>query len=109
MALMITDECINCDVCEPVCPNTAISEGAEIYEEFGATVEEIHRSGLTVHEEVECLLSSDSDVGMAKTIGLAVLGLTDVLARLRPDCLLLIADHMPSGGEAAEMADALAR
>ena len=32
MALMITDECINCDVCEPECPNDAISLGAEIYE-----------------------------------------------------------------------------
>jgi len=31
MALMITDECINCDVCEPVCPNNAISQGAEYY------------------------------------------------------------------------------
>jgi ferredoxin len=29
---MITDECINCDVCEPVCPNEAISQGIEIYE-----------------------------------------------------------------------------
>ncbi len=32
MALMITDECINCDVCEPECPNEAISPGDEIYE-----------------------------------------------------------------------------
>ena len=32
MALMITDECINCDVCEPECPNGAISAGEEIYE-----------------------------------------------------------------------------
>lgn len=32
MALMITDECINCDVCEPVCPNNAIFQGEEIYE-----------------------------------------------------------------------------
>lgn len=32
MALMITDECINCDVCEPECPNTAITQGDEIYE-----------------------------------------------------------------------------
>ena len=31
MALMITDECINCDVCEPECPNNAISMGPEIY------------------------------------------------------------------------------
>jgi len=32
MALMITDECINCDVCEPECPNDAISMGQLIYE-----------------------------------------------------------------------------
>lgn len=32
MALWITDECINCDVCEPECPNQAIAMGAEIYE-----------------------------------------------------------------------------
>jgi len=32
MALMITDECINCDVCEPECPNDAISPGEEYYE-----------------------------------------------------------------------------
>ncbi|HEX6004602.1 MAG TPA: YfhL family 4Fe-4S dicluster ferredoxin [Burkholderiales bacterium] len=31
MALKITDECINCDVCEPECPNEAISQGEEIY------------------------------------------------------------------------------
>lgn len=31
MALKITDECINCDVCEPVCPNQAISMGVDIY------------------------------------------------------------------------------
>jgi len=32
MALHITDECINCDVCEPECPNAAISMGPEIYQ-----------------------------------------------------------------------------
>jgi ferredoxin len=32
MALIITDACINCDVCEPECPNGAISAGEEIYE-----------------------------------------------------------------------------
>ncbi len=31
MALLITDECTNCDVCEPACPNGAIAEGPEIY------------------------------------------------------------------------------
>jgi ferredoxin len=32
MALLITDQCINCDVCEPECPNSAIRMGPEIYE-----------------------------------------------------------------------------
>lgn len=31
MALKITEDCINCDVCEPVCPNEAISAGDDIY------------------------------------------------------------------------------
>lgn len=31
MSLLISDECINCDVCEPECPNGAISQGDEIY------------------------------------------------------------------------------
>lgn len=31
MSLLITDECINCDVCEPECPNSAISQGDEVY------------------------------------------------------------------------------
>lgn len=32
MALMITNDCINCDVCEPACPNDAIFQGEEIYQ-----------------------------------------------------------------------------
>lgn len=32
MSLLISDECINCDVCEPECPNSAIAQGDEIYE-----------------------------------------------------------------------------
>ncbi len=32
MALLITDQCINCDVCEPICPNQAISAGLKIYQ-----------------------------------------------------------------------------
>lgn len=32
MALIITDECINCDACEPECPNGAITQGIEIYQ-----------------------------------------------------------------------------
>ncbi len=70
-----------------------IAMGPHLSPEFGHTAEEIERDGFAVDERVECLLSSDTDVGMAKTIGVATLGVADVLARLRPDILLLIADR----------------
>jgi UDP-N-acetylglucosamine 2-epimerase (non-hydrolysing)/GDP/UDP-N,N'-diacetylbacillosamine 2-epimerase (hydrolysing) len=60
---------------------------------FGNTVGEIEQDGFTIASRIECLLNSDTDVGMAKTLGLAVLGLTDTLAQMRPDLLLLIADR----------------
>jgi UDP-N-acetylglucosamine 2-epimerase (non-hydrolysing)/GDP/UDP-N,N'-diacetylbacillosamine 2-epimerase (hydrolysing) len=60
---------------------------------FGATVREIEADGFCIASRIECLLSSDTDVGMAKTLGLAVLGLSDALAQMRPDLLLLIADR----------------
>ena len=66
---------------------------AHLSPEFGATVGEIERDGFPIASRIECLLSSDSDVGMAKTLGLAILGLTDALAQMRPDLLLLIADR----------------
>lgn len=67
--------------------------GAHLSPEFGTTAAEIERDGFTIDERVECLLSSDTDVGMAKAIGVATLGLADVLGRRRPDILLLIADR----------------
>ena len=70
-----------------------VAIGAHLSPEFGTTAGEIERDGFAIDERVECLLSSDTDVGMAKTIGVATLGLADVFARLRPDLLLLIADR----------------
>lgn len=61
--------------------------------EFGMTVSEIERDGFAIAERIESLLSSDSDVGMAKSIGVAVLSLADALGAMRPDVLLLIADR----------------
>jgi len=67
--------------------------GAHLSPAFGPTVDEIERGGLPVAGRIECLLSSDTDIGMAKTIGVAVLGLADLLGRLRSDLLLIIADR----------------
>jgi UDP-N-acetylglucosamine 2-epimerase (non-hydrolysing)/GDP/UDP-N,N'-diacetylbacillosamine 2-epimerase (hydrolysing) len=61
--------------------------------EFGHTVREIEKDGFAIAARLECLLSSDTDVGMAKSIGLAVLSLADTLAVMRPDMILLIADR----------------
>jgi UDP-hydrolysing UDP-N-acetyl-D-glucosamine 2-epimerase len=61
--------------------------------EFGSTIQEIEKDGFAVESRIECLLSSDSDVGMAKTIGVATLGLADLFGKMRPDLLLLIADR----------------
>src|SRR5580700_2343434 len=67
--------------------------GAHLSPEFGSTVQEIEKDGFNIDARVECLLSSDTDVGMAKTIGVATLSLADIFGQMRPDLLLLIADR----------------
>jgi len=67
--------------------------GAHLSPEFGSTIQEIEKDGFNIDARVECLLSSDTDVGMAKTIGVATLSLADVFGQMRPDLLLLIADR----------------
>src|ERR1051325_9992379 len=66
---------------------------AHLSPEFGATVTQVEQDGFALAARIECLLSSDSDVGMAKTIGLATLSLADSLGEMRPDILLVIADR----------------
>jgi len=67
--------------------------GAHLSPAYGSTIQEIERDGFPIKTRIECLLSSDTDTGMAKTIGLAILGLADALTAWRPDLLLLIADR----------------
>jgi UDP-N-acetylglucosamine 2-epimerase (non-hydrolysing)/GDP/UDP-N,N'-diacetylbacillosamine 2-epimerase (hydrolysing) len=67
--------------------------GAHLAPEFGSTIREIEADGFSIKARIECLLSSDTDTGMAKTIGVAILGLADALTAWRPDLLLLIADR----------------
>jgi len=70
-----------------------IALGPHLSPEFGWTIREIEKAGLRVDARIECLLSSDTDIGMAKTIGLATLSMADCLGEMRPDILLLIADR----------------
>jgi len=70
-----------------------VAMGSHLSPEFGNTVQEIERDGFRIDAKIECLLSSDTDIGMAKTIGVATLGIADCLGTMRPDLLLLIADR----------------
>ena len=70
-----------------------IAMGPHLSPEFGHTIGEIENDGFEIAARVECLLSSDTDVGMAKTIGVATLSLADCLGQMRPDLILLIADR----------------
>jgi UDP-N-acetylglucosamine 2-epimerase (non-hydrolysing)/GDP/UDP-N,N'-diacetylbacillosamine 2-epimerase (hydrolysing) len=67
--------------------------GPHLSPEFGTTIREVEGDGFPIKARIECLLSSDTDTGMAKTLGLAVLSLADAFTAWRPDLLLLIADR----------------
>jgi len=70
-----------------------VALGPHLSPEFGCTVQEIEKDGFHVDARIECLMSSDSDVGMAKTIGVATLSLADCLGQMRPDLIVLTADR----------------
>lgn len=70
-----------------------VAFGSHLSPEFGYTLQEIEKDGFNIDARIECLLSSDSDVGMAKTIGVATLSFGDLFGQMRPDLLLLIADR----------------
>ncbi len=61
--------------------------------EFGMTYKQIEKDGFIINEKVEMLLSSDSAVGTAKSIGLGVIGFADALTRMKPDILVILGDR----------------
>ncbi|MEZ8943701.1 UDP-N-acetylglucosamine 2-epimerase [Vibrio sp. 10N.247.311.12] len=67
--------------------------GMHLSPEFGDTYKQIERDGFQIDEKIEILLSSDSAVGTAKSMGLGVLGFADALSRLAPDVLVILGDR----------------
>ncbi len=70
-----------------------IATGMHLSPEFGLTYTIIEEDGFFINEKVEMLLSSDTPVGIAKSIGLATIGFADALNRLKPDILVLLGDR----------------
>jgi len=67
--------------------------GMHLSPEFGLTVKHIEANGFTIAARVECLLSSDTAIGVSKAVGLGVIGFADVYQRLRPDLVVVLGDR----------------
>ena len=70
-----------------------IATGMHLSPEFGYTLDEIIAAGFVVDKKVECLLSSDTAVGVSKTIALAISGFADAFEALQPDLVLVLGDR----------------
>ncbi|XTB52007.1 UDP-N-acetylglucosamine 2-epimerase [Fusobacterium nucleatum] len=70
-----------------------IATGMHLSSEFGYTLDEIIAAGFVVDKKVECLLSSDTSVGVSKTIALAISGFADALESLQPDLVVVLGDR----------------
>lgn len=70
-----------------------IVTGMHLSPEFGLTYREIEKDGFRIDRKVEMLLSSDTPPGIAKSIGLGLIGFGDALENLRPDVMLVLGDR----------------
>lgn len=70
-----------------------IATGMHLSPEFGLTYQQIEQDGFIINEKVEMLLSSDTPVGITKSLGLATIGFADSLERLSPDLLVVLGDR----------------
>lgn len=67
--------------------------GMHLSPEFGLTYREIEQDGFRIERKVEMLTSSDTPVGVAKSMGLGLIGFADVLNELRPDLIVVLGDR----------------
>jgi len=67
--------------------------GSHLSSEFGETYRQIEKDGFVIAEKIETLLSSNSSVGVAKSMGLGIIGLSDVFARISPDIIIILGDR----------------
>lgn len=84
-----------------------IATGMHLSPEFGLTYRQIEEDGFQIDAKVEMLLSSDTSVGITKSVGLATIGFADAYDRLKPDLVMLLGDRfeMFAAGQAAMIAN----
>ncbi|MGE5490321.1 MAG: UDP-N-acetylglucosamine 2-epimerase, partial [Actinomycetota bacterium] len=70
-----------------------VATGMHLSPEFGLTYREIEKDGFAIDARVEMLLSSDTGVGIAKSVGLGTIGFADALERLRPHLVVMLGDR----------------
>lgn len=67
--------------------------GMHLSPEFGETWKQIEQDGFAIDAKVEMLLSSNTETGVVKSMGLGTIGFADALDRLRPDALVVLGDR----------------
>ncbi|MFA5984398.1 MAG: UDP-N-acetylglucosamine 2-epimerase [Methylococcaceae bacterium] len=67
--------------------------GMHLSPEFGLTWQQIQQDGFIINRKVEMLLSSDTGVGIAKSLGLGIIGFADALDELKPDVVVILGDR----------------
>ena len=70
-----------------------VATGMHLSPDFGLTYRAIEEDGFRIDEKVEMLLSGDTASATAKSIGMGVIGFSDVISRLRPDVMVLVGDR----------------
>jgi GDP/UDP-N,N'-diacetylbacillosamine 2-epimerase (hydrolysing) len=70
-----------------------VATGMHLSSEFGMTVEAIEADGFKVNRKVDMLLSSDTAVGVTKSMGIGMIGFADALDELKPDMILVLGDR----------------
>ncbi len=70
-----------------------IATGMHLSPEFGLTYRFIEKDGFSIDEKIEILLSSDSEIGISKSIGLGMISFSEAYARLKPDILVGLGDR----------------
>lgn len=70
-----------------------IVTGMHLSPEFGLTYQEIEEDGFIITEKNEMLLSSDTPNGIAKSVGLAIIGFSDIFTRIKPNIVILLGDR----------------